>query len=76
MGKIQMENPFAGPGRRTRLSAPEAVTAVVLLLLTGGVLCYALFMAARNRVEEILLDPYTELSIEGADGYGRASAGI
>ena len=76
MGKIQMENPFAGPGRRTRLSAPEAVTAVVLLLLTAGVLCYALFMAARNRVEEILLDPYTELSIEGADGYGRASAGF
>ena len=76
MGKIQMENPFAGPGRRTRLSAPEAVTAVVLLLLTAGVLCYALFMAAGNRVEEILLDPYTELSIEGADGYGRASAGF
>ena len=76
MGKIQMENPFAGPGRRTRLSAPEAVTAVVLLLLTAGVLCYALFMAARNRVEEILLDTYTELSIEGADGYGRASAGF
>ena len=76
MGKIQMENPFAGPGRRTRLSVPEAVTAAVLLLLTAGVLCYALFMAARNRVEEILLDPYTELSIEGADGYGRASAGF
>ena len=76
MGHIQMENPFAGPGRRTRLSAPEAVTAVVLLLLTAGVLCYALFMAARNRVEEILLDPYAELNIEGADGYGRASAGF
>ena len=76
MGHIQMESPFAGPGRRTRLSLPEAAAVVILLLLTAGVLCYALFMAARNRVEEILLDPYTELSIEGADGYGRASAGF
>ena len=42
MGRIQMENPFAGPGRRTRLSVPESVTAVVLFLLTAGVLCYAL----------------------------------
>ena len=76
MGRIQMENPFAGPGRRTRLSVPESVTAVVLFLLTAGVLCYALFMAARNRVDEILLNPYAELYIEGADGYGRASAGF
>ena len=76
MGHIQMESPFAGPGRRTRLSLPEAAAVVILLLLTAGVLCYALFMAARNRVEEILLDPYVELKIEGADGYGRASAGF
>lgn len=68
------ESPFSGPGRKTKLSLAEAVAVVSLLVLTGGVLCAALLMASRNRVEEILLDPYIELSIEGADGYGRACA--
>ncbi len=68
------ESPFSGPGRKTKLSLAEAVAVVSLLVLTGGVLCAALLMASRNRVEEIILDPYIELSIEGADGYGRACA--
>ncbi len=68
------ESPFSGPGRKSKLSLAEAVAVVSLLVLTGGVLCAALLMASRNRVEEILLDPYIELSIEGADGYGRACA--
>lgn len=68
------ESPFSGPGRKSKLSLAEAVAVVSLLVLTGGVLCAALLMASRNRVEEILLDPYIEMSIEGADGYGRACA--
>ncbi len=71
-----MEKSLSGPGRKTKLSKPEAAAVFFLLLLTGGILCAALYMAARNRVILILLDPYAELVIEGADGYGRASAGF
>ena len=74
MAETRNESPVSGPGRRKRLSGLETAAVVSLLLLTGGIFCYALFMAAANRVREFVLDPYADLVIEGADGYGRASA--
>lgn len=66
------QNMYSGPGRKKKLSGGMIVFLVVLLILQGMIIVYALMMAFRTRLHVIWLDPYLQISIQGADGYAVA----
>ena len=45
---------------------------IILLILQCGIIVFALNLSVKTKVKVIWLDPYLQISIQGADGYAVA----
>ena len=63
------KNMYSGPGRRSKLTSGLVFFIIILLILQGSIMVCALKMAVKTRVRVVWLDPFLQISIQGADGY-------
>lgn len=66
------KNMYSDPGRRNKLTSGMVFFIIILLILQGSTLVCALNLAVKTRVRVIWLDPFLQISIQGADGYAVA----
>ena len=64
---------YSGPGRKKKLTGAIIAVIVIMLLIQGGIIVYALRMAIKSRVKVFWLEPYLQVDIQGADGYAVAN---
>lgn len=63
---------YSGPGRKNKLTGGMIFFLIILLILQGFIIAFALNLSVKTRVKVIWLDPYLQISIQGADGYAVA----
>lgn len=63
---------YSDPGRKSRLTGIMIFFISIILILQGGIIVCALILAVKTKVKTVWLDPFLQLSIQGADGYAVA----
>ena len=63
---------YSGPGRKNKLTGRMIFFIIILLILQGGIIVRALNLAVITKVRVVWLDPFLQISIQGADGYAVA----
>ena len=63
---------YSGPGRKNTLTGRMIFFIIILLILQGGIIVRALNLAVITKVRVVWLDPFLQISIQGADGYAVA----
>lgn len=66
------QNMYSGPGRKNKLTGGMKFFLIILLILQCGIIVFALNLSVKTKVKVIWLDPYLQISIQGADGYAVA----
>ena len=66
------QNMYSGPGRKKKLTGGLIFFIIILLILQGGIIVGALNLAVKTKVRVVWLDPFLQISIQGADGYAVA----
>ena len=66
------QNIYSGPGRKNKLTGGMKFFLIILLILQCGIIVFALNLSVKTKVKVIWLDPYLQISIQGADGYAVA----